>query len=72
MTRRNRTMYLYDCHAPPEAIDRDWHNMPGRIKNTILEMSGLRCDGGGVPGPWCESCKWGKTDIEQNVDDVIF
>lgn len=56
-----RTM-RYICNGPDQLFTDAWEDLPKGWQDKINEMKGLGCDGGGVPGPWCErgmtGCPW--------------
>ena len=59
---RRTSTWLYHCDAPDEVFAPTWEEIPEQFREMIDEMNGLRCDGGGVPGPWCEPCCWAQLE----------
>jgi len=67
-TVRQSMWYRYDCTIPEIALTaEDDAAIPPEVLSFLEQGRGLPCDGGGVPGPWCERCPWGKCE---EYDDV--
>jgi len=52
--------YVFSCSAPEEFF-RLWENVSQETRD-LIPPGGLPCDGGGVPGPWCSDCEFGKVE----------
>lgn len=62
MTVRLSRKWIYECScSAPEELFRLWENVSQEIRDLISE-NGLPCDRGGVPGPWCNDCEFGKVE----------
>lgn len=51
------------CIAPEELFTENYADVPDDLKTIVSEQNGLPCDGGGVPGEWCQTkriggCHW--------------
>lgn len=44
------------CIAPQVIFSENWADIPAEDREIISRQKGLPCDGGGVPGEWCQ--KW--------------
>ena len=47
------------CLAKP-VLFLDWDKMPKSAQQEFTKNGPIPCEGGGVPGPWCEECRFGK------------
>ena len=52
------------CFIPEEYLTASEEEIPQEALNMIMSQNGLPCDGGGVPGSWCERCYWGTSSEE--------
>jgi len=71
--RRRTLTRRYKCKAPILALaGTPWEETPKEIRDQIEAMHGMNCDGGGIPGSWCErsgGCVWdgGYIDLDDEV-----
>ena len=52
------THWVFECHADPGFFG-DERTLTAAHHADLAAHNGLPCDGGGVPGPWCEHCRFG-------------
>ena len=70
---RLSTTWIYHCHAPDDVFVPEYDDMSPECRAIIEARNGIPCEGGGVPGPWCEDsllsfCPWAK---HEELDDDI-
>ncbi len=52
------------CVAPEEVFLPDYEQVPAVLRAIIEQEAGIPCEGGGIPGRWCEygkgisPCPW--------------
>lgn len=47
------------CFADP-VLFLDWDEVPAEAQNEISVNGPIPCEGGGLPGEWCQDCRFGK------------
>ena len=62
MKIRAWTKYVYECQIPVWIVSNEYRDDHPLMTPEIESHFPLPCDGGGVPGHWCERCHWGKYD----------
>ena len=76
MKYTNTSAFYYACKGPEILFTKDWKKCKDTdfVEELIKSGSGMKCDGGGVPGPWCDrfpSCKYfgqiDRYDYEDNM-----
>lgn len=79
MTTRTKFRYIssivYSCDAPDIVFSENWDEVPQEHKDLISDC-GLRCDGGGVPGHWCDEgfsgCPYfGGKEVEEDEQEEV-
>jgi hypothetical protein len=53
---------LFECHAR-DSLFGPWEDMTAADRNEFIENGPIPCEGGGVPGSWCENCRFGAASI---------
>lgn len=56
---RAESTVLCQCYGAPELF-LAWDDMPRAVRQEFEKNGPIPCEGGGVPGPWCEDCRFGK------------
>lgn len=56
---RARASWVFMCLAHPLYFVA-WALVPPGLKDELETNGGLPCEGGGLPGPWCEACRFGE------------
>jgi hypothetical protein len=65
--------WIYHCHAPDDVFEPEWDDIDPEHREIMEDRGGIPCEGGGVPGPWCEGnvlspCPWAKREeIDEDV-----
>lgn len=55
------------CFAAP-VLFISWDEMPQTAREEFNTNGPIQCEGGGVPGEWCESCRFGKVEMERDFE----
>jgi len=56
---RRAADWQFGCKAPDELFEDDWQETcPQEVLSMVIGR-GLRCEGSGSIGPWCEDCQFG-------------
>lgn len=55
---RRETDTRAECYAD-ERLFLPWDDMPKAIQNEFTKNGPIPCEGGGVPGQWCDACRFG-------------
>lgn len=58
-TPRRETEVRCQCFAKPELF-LPWAQTPEEVKREFAINGAIPCEGGGVPGTWCERCRFGE------------
>lgn len=58
------------CIAPEELFAENYADVPDELMVIVGEQNGLPCDGGGVPGEWCQTKKIGGCHWMRRVKSV--
>jgi hypothetical protein len=66
-TRYTTTVTRSWCNGPDAAFGAEAAVLEAMMA-AIRDHGGLPCDGGGVPGPWCNDCAWGDSRVEEEWD----
>ena len=56
---RRSTTVQCDCFASPILFE-PWDQMPENARQEFKINGPIPCEGGGLPGQWCEGCRFGK------------
>ena len=56
---RESTNTLVECYAKPILFE-PWENLSEEVKYEFMTNGPIPCEGGGVPGMWCDGCRFGK------------
>ncbi len=57
-TIRRETSSIAECYASPDLFV-DWDKASKAAKNEFEVNGPIPCEGGGLPGFWCEGCRFG-------------
>ncbi len=68
---RHETVTLASCHASPKLFI-EWDKMSKAAKNEFETNGPIPCEGGGVPGFWCDGCRFGKIGDPEDPDDFVY
>jgi hypothetical protein len=58
-THRSTALWRFRCYADPRYF-LPWDEVPDVLKDELEANGELPCEGGGMPGWWCEECRFGK------------
>jgi hypothetical protein len=61
LTHRSTALYRFRCHAEPGYF-LPWAEVPEALQDELDVNGGLPCEGGGVPGLWCQDCRFGSSE----------
>jgi hypothetical protein len=61
MMIRATTHWFFYCEAD-NGYFLAWEDVPDPLKAELDINGGLPCEGGGHPGPWCEGCRFGRSE----------
>lgn len=56
-----------ECFADP-VLFLDWDEMPLGARGEFEVRGPIPCEGGGVPGEWCEQCRFGNVGFDREYD----
>lgn len=65
-TPRSTCNQDFHCYAANELF-LPWDQLSQRAKDEFDNNGPIPCEGGGVPGPWCDNCRFGsigEPDVE--------
>jgi len=57
-TIRRKAELEAQCFADPELF-KPWDQMTAAAKSEFDKNGPIPCEGGGVPGEWCNGCRFG-------------
>jgi|CXWL01.1.fsa_nt_gi hypothetical protein len=63
---RLTTQVLCECFAK-DVLFKPWDKMPKSAQEEFEKNGPIPCEGGGVPGQWCERCRFGKVREPETV-----
>ena len=63
---RRETDTRVECHAMPELF-LPWDEMSKAAQNEFTKNGSIPCEGGGVPGIWCDGCRFGVVAEPEDV-----
>lgn len=49
------------CYASPELF-KSWASMSKAARKEFDKNGPIPCEGGGIPGQWCDMCRFGTVD----------
>ncbi len=55
----------FECHAKPELF-LAWDDMSKAAQKEFTKNGPIPCEGGGVPGEWCATCRFGR--VKRDAD----
>lgn len=69
--KKVEVVYEIKCHAPADVFLEDEADIPAELAAYLDEhcSMGLGCDGGGVPGMWCDGCPFATITVEEWHED---
>ena len=67
-TKRATAEIVADCFADPRLFV-GWDKMTDAERNEFTVNGPIPCEGGGIPGTWCDGCRFGEV---VNVDVEIL
>jgi hypothetical protein len=64
---RRQTDVRCQCFADP-VLFVGWEKMPDSARNEFNQNGPIPCEGGGLPGEWCQGCRFGAVLPPEDVD----
>jgi hypothetical protein len=60
-------VYKIECHAPQDVFLENEADIPAELSAYMFKhcAMGLNCDGGGIPGMWCDGCPFATIETEE-------
>jgi len=65
-TARRQTDTRVECFADPELF-KPWGEMSSKAKQEFDVNGPIPCEGGGLPGLWCDGCRFGHVNEPDDV-----
>jgi hypothetical protein len=66
LTARRITDTRASCYADPRLFE-EWDTLSKDAKLEFIKNGPVPCEGGGTPGQWCDSCRFGHVDAPDDV-----
>ena len=51
----------FECHADEGYFPENYDDIPEDLQDELELNGGFPCDGGGYPGEWCGTCRFGQS-----------
>ena len=68
VARETKTVLITaECLADP-GLFLDWDEMTSEARDEFDVNGPIPCEGGGVPGEWCEQCRFGEVDFDREYE----
>lgn len=70
LTTRKVLTYTFtaECYADP-ALFKPWEQLSMAEQDEFGLHGSIPCEGGGVPGSWCEDCRFGEVSAFESDED---
>ena len=65
--RTDAILVTASCHAAP-GLFLDWDDMTSEHRDEFDLHGPIPCEGGGVPGEWCEGCRFGNVEFDREYE----